>query len=65
MNLRHINEKDQIHLKEIYFDSINSIEDNIYNKDQKFAWCSQAWENNKFNKILTYVLLLSVPLEFS
>ena len=53
MNLRHINEKDQIHLKQIYFDSINSIEENIYNKSQKLAWCSQAWEDNKFNKILS------------
>tara|TARA_B100000212_G_C27076454_1_gene406215 strand:+ start:40 stop:501 length:462 start_codon:yes stop_codon:yes gene_type:complete len=53
MNLRQITPKDQLILKEIYLHSINSIDENIYSRDQKFAWASQAWENPKFkNSIL-------------
>ena len=48
MNLRQITNKDQIELKKVYFDSILSIDENIYNKDQKIAWSSQAWDNPIF-----------------
>ena len=53
MNLRKITIKDHIDLKSIYFDSIQSIDEKIYNKDQKFAWCSQAWLNLEFHKSIT------------
>ena len=39
-------------LKEVYFDSVSSIDENIYSKDHKFAWACQAWENKKFNESL-------------
>ena len=53
MNLRQITIKDQMTLKRIYFDSIQSIDERIYSKEQKFAWSSQAWINLEFNKSLT------------
>ena len=48
MNLKQITSKDQIDLKKIYFDSINSIDERIYSKEQKRAWASQAWGNKIF-----------------
>ena len=53
MNLRQITIKDQINLKRIYFDSIQSIDDKIYNKEQKLAWSSQAWVNLEFHESIT------------
>ena len=50
MNLRQITIKDQIELKKVYFDSIQSLDEKIYNKEQKSAWSSQAWNNQNFNK---------------
>ncbi len=52
MKLKQITKKDQLNLKEVYFDSVNSIDENIYSKDHKFAWASQAWENSEFQKSL-------------
>ena len=48
MNLKRITEKDQIDLKKIYFNAIVSIADEIYSKEQKLAWASQAWDNKNF-----------------
>ena len=53
MNLRQITIKDQINIKRIYFDSIKSIDEKIYNKRQKLAWSSQAWLNLEFHKSIT------------
>ena len=53
MNLRQITSKDQINLKRIYFDSIQSIDEKIYSKEQKLAWSSQAWNNLEFYKSIT------------
>ena len=53
MNLRQITIKDQINLKRIYFDSIKSIDEKIYNKEQKLAWSSQAWINLEFHKSIS------------
>ena len=53
MNLRQITIKDQINLKRIYFDSIQSIDEKIYNNEQKLAWSSQAWINPEFHKSVT------------
>ena len=50
MNLRPITNKDQLELKKVYFDSIQSIDERIYTKDQKRAWSSQAWKNSDFEK---------------
>ena len=50
MNLRQITTKDQLNLMRIYFDSILSINENIYDQDQKRAWCSQVWDNINFKK---------------
>ena len=50
MNLRQITIKDQIELKKIYFDSIQSLDEKIYSKEQKRAWSSQAWDNPNFDK---------------
>ena len=50
MNLRQITSKDQVELKKVYFDSIQSINKEIYSKEQKRAWSSQAWENPNFDK---------------
>ena len=52
MKLKQITKKDQLKLKEIYFDSVISIDQNIYSKEHKFAWASQAWENSEFEKSL-------------
>ena len=52
MKLKQITKKDQLKLKEVYFDSISSIDENIYSKDHKFAWAAQAWENSEFQKSL-------------
>tara|TARA_Y100001978_G_scaffold128598_1_gene114846 strand:- start:725 stop:1186 length:462 start_codon:yes stop_codon:yes gene_type:complete len=52
MKLKQITKKDQLKLKAVYFDSVSSIDENIYSKDHKFAWASQAWENNEFQKSL-------------
>jgi len=52
MKLKQITKKDQLKLKEVYFDSVSSIDDNIYSKEHKFAWASQAWENSEFQKSL-------------
>jgi len=48
MNLRQIDQKDQVGIKKVFFDSIQSIDEQIYSKDQKKAWSSQAWENPNF-----------------
>ena len=53
MELKQITKKDQLMLKEVYFDSVGSIDENIYSKDHKFAWASQAWENFEFEKSLS------------
>ncbi len=49
MNLKQITQKDQLDLKKIYFDSIISIDEEIYTSEQKRAWASQAWDNKYFN----------------
>ena len=53
MNLRQIAIKDQLELKKVYFDSIQSLDEKIYNKEQKSAWSSQAWNNQNFDKSIT------------
>ena len=53
MNLRQITIKDQLELKKVYFDSIQSLDEKIYSKDQKRAWSSQAWNNPNFDKSIT------------
>ena len=50
MNLRQINSKDQLELKKIYFDSIQSLDEKKYSKEQKRAWSSQAWTNPNFER---------------
>ena len=50
MNLRQITIKDQLELKKVYFDSIQSIDEKIYSQEQKRAWSSQAWNNPNFDK---------------
>ena len=50
MNLRQITIKDQLELKKVYFDSIQSLDERIYSQDQKRAWSSQAWNNPSFDK---------------
>ena len=50
MNLRQFTAKDQLNLKRVYFDSIKSIKEQIYSKEQKEAWSSQAWNNPSFEK---------------
>ena len=52
MTLERITDKDQLKLKQVYFDSVSSIDENIYNKEYKFAWASQAWDNSIFEKSL-------------
>ena len=49
MNLKQITKKDQLELKKLYFDSILSIDERIYTKEQKRAWASQAWDNKIFD----------------
>ena len=53
MNLTQITIKAQLELKRVYFDSIKSLDEKIYSKDQKNAWSSQAWNNPNFNKSIT------------
>tara|TARA_A100001388_G_scaffold138712_1_gene102766 strand:+ start:218 stop:688 length:471 start_codon:yes stop_codon:yes gene_type:complete len=53
MNLREININDQLELKKVYFDSIQSLDEKIYSKEQKRAWSSQAWNNLNFDKSIT------------
>ena len=53
MNLRQITIKDQLELKKVYFDSIQSLDEKIYSKEQKRAWSSQAWDNPNFDKSIT------------
>ena len=53
MNLRQITIKDQLELKKVYFDSIQSLDEKIYSQEQKRAWSSQAWENPNFDKSIT------------
>ena len=50
MNLRQITIKDQLELKKVYFDSIQSLNEKNYSKEQKSAWSSQAWNNPNFEK---------------
>jgi len=50
MNLRQITFKDQLELKKVYFDSIQSLNEKIYSQEQKRAWSSQAWDNPNFDK---------------
>ncbi len=52
MNLKQITKNDQLHLKKLYFDSIISIDERIYSKEQKRAWASQAWDNKNFDLTL-------------
>ena len=53
MNLRQITIKDQLELKKVYFDSIQSLDKKIYSERQKRAWSSQAWDNPNFDKSIT------------
>ena len=53
MNLRQITIKDQLELKKVYFDSIQSLDEKIYSQEQKRAWSSQAWINPNFEKSIT------------
>ena len=53
MNLRQITIKDQVELKKVYFDSIQSLDEKTYSKKQKTAWSSQAWLNPNFDKSIT------------
>ena len=53
MNLRQITIKDQLELKKVYFDSIQSLDEKIYSQDQKRAWSSQSWINPNFDKSIT------------
>ncbi len=53
MNLRQITLKDQLELKKVYFDSIQSLDEKIYSQEQKKAWSSQAWDNPNFNNSIT------------
>jgi len=53
MNLRQITIKDQLELKKVYFDSIQSLDEKIYSQEQKRAWSSQAWSNPNFDKSIT------------
>ena len=53
MNLRQITIKDQLELKKVYFDSIQSLDEKIYSQEQKRAWSSQAWNNSNFAKSIT------------
>ena len=53
MNLRQITIKDQLDLKKVYFDSIQSLDEKIYTQEQKIAWSSQAWDNPSFDRLLS------------
>ena len=50
MNLRQITIKDQLELKKVYFDAIQTLDEKIYSQEQKRAWASQAWHNTSFDK---------------
>ena len=52
MNLRQITIKDQLELKKVYFDSIQSLDEKIYSQEQKRSWSSQAWNNPNFDNSL-------------
>ena len=52
MKLIRIGKKDQLKLKEVYFDSVNSIDEKFYSKEHKRAWAYQAWENAELDKSL-------------
>ena len=54
MNLKQITIKDQLELKKIYFDSIQSLDEKLYSPEQKRAWSSQAWNNPIFNKSIIH-----------
>ena len=49
MNLKQITQQDQLNLKKLYFDSILSIDEEVYSNEQKRAWASQAWDNKLFD----------------
>ena len=53
MNLRQITIEDQLELKKVYFDSIQSLDEKIYSQEQKRAWSSQAWDNPNFEQSIT------------
>ena len=53
MNLRQITIKDQLELKKVYFNSIQSLDEKVYSQEQKRAWSSQAWNNSNFDKSIT------------
>ncbi len=53
MNLRQINMQDQLELKKVYFDSIQTLDNKVYSQEQKRAWSSQAWDNPNFDKSIT------------
>ena len=53
MNLRQITIKDQLELKKVYFDSIQSLDEKIYSQGHKRAWSSQAWKNPIFDRSIT------------
>ena len=53
MNLRQITNKDQLELKKVYFDAIQSLDEKIYCQEQKRAWSSQAWDNPHFEKSIS------------
>ena len=53
MNLRQITIKDQIEIKKVYFDSIQSLDEKIYSQEQKKAWSSQSWINPNFHRSIT------------
>ena len=53
MNLRQITIKDQLELKKVYFDEIQSLDEKIYSQDQKRAWSCQAWDNPNFDNSIT------------
>jgi len=53
MNVSQITIKDQLELKKVYFDSIQSLDKKIYSEEQKRAWSSQAWDNPNFEKSIT------------
>ena len=42
MNLRQIVIKDQLELKKVYFDAIQSLNEEIYSQEQKRAWSGSA-----------------------
>ncbi len=54
MNLRQITIKDQLELKKVYFESIQSLDEKIYSQEQKRAWASQAWDNPNFEKSIIH-----------